>query len=224
MYPWGADVERSVRAVKVWDFPVRLFHWGQALLIGGLWLTAELGEMDWHIWLAYCLGTLWSGRIIWGVIGSDTARFTQFLASPKRVWRYFRGESPSQLGHNPAGGWMVILLLTLVGLQFFSGLCSSDDIFVEGPLYASVSSDFSAAMGWWHEVNFNLLLGAVAIHVLAVLVYEIKGQRLLLPMINGMTQHSGGAEIKIQRQWLWWLLLSILGVGLYLWWQPTLPW
>ncbi|TAA47482.1 cytochrome b/b6 domain-containing protein [Corallincola spongiicola] len=216
------DVKQA--SIRVWDLPVRLFHWCQAGLFVAMWATAEFGEMDWHLWLAYCLITLWTSRIVWGFIGSDTARFSQFLRSPIAAWGYLRGSPHTQLGHNPAGGWMVMLLLLLMGLQFGSGLFTSDDIFTEGPLYSLVSDDVASFMGWWHEVNFNLLLAAVALHLLAVIVYEVKGHRLISAMFSGVRLRNGEPEVTFRASWLWWLVLLIGGGVLYYWWQPSIPW
>ncbi|TCI05161.1 cytochrome B [Corallincola luteus] len=216
------DVKQA--SIRVWDLPVRLFHWCQAGLFVAMWATAEFGEMDWHLWLAYCLITLWTSRIVWGVIGSDTARFSQFFRSPIAAWGYLRGSPHTQLGHNPAGGWMVMLLLLLMGLQFGSGLFTSDDIFTEGPLYSLVSDDVASFMGWWHEVNFNLLLAAVALHLLAVIVYEVKGHRLIPAMFSGVRLRNGEPEVTFRASWLWWLVLLIGGGVLYYWWQPSIPW
>ncbi|GAA5217486.1 cytochrome b/b6 domain-containing protein [Corallincola platygyrae] len=219
------DAVETVVRRKVWDLPVRLYHWCQAGLLVGLWWTAEQGDMEWHLFLAYSLIALWSSRIVWGFVGSETARFSQFLRSPIEAFRYLRGKPHTAPGHNPAGGWMVVLLITLVAVQFGSGLFTSDDIFTEGPLYSAVSSDVSSLMGQVHEWNFDVLLGAVAMHLLAVAVYELKGHRLVVPMFSGKQKAGAQTVDAVMRPvWIWLVILAVFAGGIYYWWQPEIPW
>ena len=101
------------KRVKVWDLPIRLFHWSLVSLLGGLWWTASEGEMEWHMILGFGLGSLLAFRIVWGVIGSDTARFAHFIRPPRDVMQYAlslpgKGIKP-HFGHNPLGGYMVVV-------------------------------------------------------------------------------------------------------------------
>ena len=162
--------------IKVWDFPTRFFHWAMVSLVGGLWWTAEIGEMQWHQILAYLLMTLIIFRLIWGFIGSDTAKFTHFFVAPKKVIAYAKAQpKPKSIGHNPLGGYMVILLLSIIMLQLISGLFATDDIFTEGPLMHLVSSDTAGWLTWLHKTNFNIILAMAAIHIIAVVVHVAKG-------------------------------------------------
>ena len=178
--------------VKVWDAPTRLFHWGMLCLLGGLWWTAESGEMEWHQLLAYSLMILIGVRLMWGFVGSDTAKFSQFIHSPRKVLRYLHktkqeGISAS-VGHNPVGGYMVVALIGIVSVQLVTGLFATDEIFTEGPLYATVNSDTASWLTWLHKKNFDLLLIFAAIHVLAVGVHMIKGDKILAAMFSGYKQ------------------------------------
>ena len=175
--------------VKVWDIPTRLFHWGMLCLLGGLWWTAESGEMEWHQLLAYSLMILLAMRLLWGFIGSDTARFSHFVRSPKTVFNYLKqtkqhGISAS-VGHNPIGGYMVVALISLVSLQLMSGLFATDEIFTEGPLYSSVSNETAVWLTWLHKKNFDLILILAAIHILAVGVHMVKGDKIIMAMFSG---------------------------------------
>jgi cytochrome b len=104
--------------VLVWDLPVRLFHWLLVIAIGGAWLTAELGPtmMDIHMLFGYSILVLVLFRILWGLVGSYHARFTNFLAGLPRIAAYARTLFSKQppavdyLGHNPLGGWMTMVL------------------------------------------------------------------------------------------------------------------
>ncbi|MGS0679573.1 cytochrome b/b6 domain-containing protein [Shewanella sp. 125m-7] len=182
-------MEQNLVKIKVWDVPTRVFHWGMLCLLGGLWWSADAGEMEWHQILAYGLMILIAVRLIWGLIGSDTSRFSHFVHSPKTVINYLgktrREGISSSIGHNPVGGYMVVTLITLICVQLISGLFATDDIFTEGPLYSLVSSDTASWLTWLHKKNFDLILILAAVHVLAVGVHMIKGDKILGPMFSG---------------------------------------
>ena len=126
--------------VFVWDLPTRLFHWTLVLTFAGLWYSGtQGGEMlQYHIWLGYGMATLLLFRLIWGVLGSQTARFVQFVRGPASMLDYARGQLPEEKipGHNPMGGMMVMLLLALLIAQVLTGLFAADiDSYAyDGPL------------------------------------------------------------------------------------------
>lgn len=187
------DDERGppVGDLTVWDWPVRLFHWALVLLLAGSWASAQAGVefMHWHMRCGYGVLTLLLFRLLWGLWGSASARFAGFVRGPRAVLGYardwFSRRPQHYLGHNPLGGWMVIVLLLLVGVQAGSGLFANDDIFTEGPLYAWVTKDISDVLTFVHKRNFNLLLAAVGLHVVAVLLYLWRGENLLKAMFTG---------------------------------------
>ncbi|MBP7547562.1 MAG: cytochrome b/b6 domain-containing protein [Corallincola sp.] len=206
---------------KLWDGYVRIFHWAQVGLIPALWWTAEEGLMDWHRLCAVVLLGLWLSRLLWGLVGSDTARFSQFVRGPKAVLAYLRsGVSPAP-GHNPAGGYMVVLLLLVVGVQLATGLFLEDETYSgnDGPLNGWVSGATASLLAEIHEINFNILLGLIGLHIAAVVVYAVRGQRLVPPMISG-----GQAQGVRSRNGLWPLLLAQALIGVMLWgWQIGWP-
>jgi cytochrome b len=179
-----------MRPIKVWDLPVRLFHWAIVLLILAAWLSQELDQMQLHMWIGRTILTLLLFRIAWGIIGSDTARFGRFLRGPTAALAHLkhlrRPEPDREIGHNAAGGWMVLLMLLLLGVQAGTGLFSNDDGDTEGPLMHLVSKDQSDALSHVHSLNFNLIEGAIVLHVLAIGAYALlKRQNLVRPMISG---------------------------------------
>ncbi len=210
--------------IKVWDLPTRIFHWGMIFLLASLWWTADDGEMDWHQVCAYSLMVLIIFRLIWGMIGSDTARFSHFIKHPKTVLDYMKQTKhqgvTSSVGHNPLGGYMVIVLILLVSMQLVSGLFATDEIFTEGPLYSFVSSDTSSLMTWLHRKVFYVMLGFASIHVLAVIYHRIKGDKLIVPMITGYKQvpDTTQLDLKFKPVLLALLLLAVVAglVGNYL--------
>jgi cytochrome b len=172
--------------VRVWDISTRIFHWLMFILLIGLWFTAEQGEMQWHQVLAYCLLVLISFRLCWGVIGSETAKFKAFIVRPSQAISYLTATpKPQSLGHNPLGGYMVLLMLTLLLIQLVTGLFSTDEIFTEGPLFSLVDESVALGLTWLHKTNFNALLACICVHILAILIHWFKGENLIKPMITG---------------------------------------
>ncbi len=192
--------------VAVWDLPTRLFHWILVLLVLALWYTGEvgglavntplpwggslfLGNMDLHMLLGEAVLTLVVFRLLWGFVGTSTARFSQFVRGPAAVVGYLkaiaRGETPLSAGHNPAGGLMILGLLAVLALQAGLGLFANDDIFSEGPLAHLVSKEVGDTLTSLHGAVFNLLLLAVVLHVSAAVYYGIRGKNLVRPMVTG---------------------------------------
>ena len=178
------------RAVLVWDAPTRLFHWLVAGLVLAAYVTFRLGWMGWHAYIGYALLALVFFRLLWGFFGSETARFARFLASPRLAARHllhlFRREPDQQVGHNPAGGWMVLLLLGLLLGECLTGLYLNNDIADEGPLTELVPASVANLIDALHTIFWQVLLAAVALHILAILIYAAaKRQNLVLPMLSG---------------------------------------
>jgi cytochrome b len=134
--------------------------------------------------------TLLLFRVAWGFAGSETSRFSRFLRSPLAALHHLahlhRREPDTEIGHNPAGGWMVLLMLALLTVQVATGLCANDDGDTEGPLFDRVGKDWSDWLSHIHSVNFKLIQIAVVVHVAAVLGYAVlKRHDLVRPMITG---------------------------------------
>ncbi|MFG1463192.1 cytochrome b/b6 domain-containing protein [Xanthobacter sp. DSM 24535] len=179
-----------LRKVVVWDFPTRLFHWSLVGLIAGAYATANLGKIDLHFLCGYAIIALLLFRLAWGLIGSDTARFATFVRSPLAAWQHLahftRPEPDTEVGHNAAGGLMVLVMLTLIGVQVATGLFSNDGLFSEGPLAKYVSPAVSDRLSSLHEFNFNLILATIVLHVVAILAYAlVKRHDLVRPMVLG---------------------------------------
>jgi cytochrome b len=178
----------------VWDLPLRVFHWLFAASILASWATAEAG-FEWmkvHMRLGYWMIGLLLFRIVWGFVGPRHARFSSFLKGPRTVWHYARGlgakagEAVVSVGHNPLGGLMVILMLLLAAFQATTGLFATDDIAWSGPYNASVSDSLAHRLTALHHANFNLILGAMVLHVLAIGYYaKVKRQNLVPAMLTG---------------------------------------
>ena len=179
-----------MRKVVIWDAPTRLFHWLTAILVAAAYATWRFDRMDWHIWIGYALLALVIFRLLWGLFGSETARFAAFLASPRAALAHlahiFRREPDREIGHNPAGSWMVLMLLALLLGEALSGLYVNNDVADPGPLTQIVPAKVSNLIDALHTYLWWTLLAAVTAHVLAVALYRVaKGQNLVLPMVTG---------------------------------------
>ena len=178
----------------VWDLPLRLFHWLFGLAITAAWITAEWGEEQLHMWIGYFILGLLIFRILWGIWGTRHSRFRHFFPRPGTLITYVKQMSTSasrqSVGHNPAGSLMVVLMLLLVGLQVVTGLFTEGEIWA-GPYASAVDSALVKKLDDIHHANFNYLLAAIGIHIIAVLFYLlVKKQNLISPMIMGCKDAS----------------------------------
>jgi cytochrome b len=180
----------SARVVQVWDIAVRLFHWLIVALVAAAYATWRLDWMVWHGWIGDLLLALVLFRLLWGFFGSETARFTHFLTSPRIVFQHLRyallREPDRQVGHNPAGGWMILFLLLLLLAETLTGIYVANDIADVGPLTGIVPAAAANAIDFSHAVLWKILLASIGLHVLAIVGYAaVKGQDLVLPLITG---------------------------------------
>ena len=172
---------------RVWDLPVRVVHW---LFVAGVvvsWWTAEAGRLEWHRWSGHTLLALLLFRLYWGFAGSSTARFANFVRGPRAIGEYLRGAWAVAPGHNPLGALSVLALLGLLFAQVALGLFAVDvDGIESGPLSLYVSFEAGRAAAEWHERVFNVLMGVILVHAVAVLYYLlVRRQNLVGAMITG---------------------------------------
>ncbi|NBB52824.1 Ni/Fe-hydrogenase 1 b-type cytochrome subunit [Rhizobium sp. CRIBSB] len=175
------------RRIKLWDWPVRIVHWGFVVLLPALWWTAENDRMAVHRWLGYVALGLIVFRLYWGFAGSAPARFSTFLKGPRAIAAYVRGAGHTGLGHNPLGALSVVALLGLLFAQVILGLFTQDiDGLEAGPLARYVSYSAADTARVLHGAVFIALLWAVGLHVSAVTLYGLVGRTNLLgPMLTG---------------------------------------
>jgi cytochrome b len=183
----------GVQAVRVWDLPTRLFHWGLAACVVGSVVTAKVGgnAMVWHFRLGYVVFALLAFRILWGLVGGHWSRFTSFVRMPGTVLSYLRGQADPALrldvGHNPLGALSVLGLIGILALQVGTGLFADDEIANAGPLTSLASGALVSTLTTWHKSYGQwIVLSLVALHIAAILFYLLKkGHNLVRPMLTG---------------------------------------
>lgn len=165
-------------SIRVWDLPVRLFHWLMVASFAGAWLTAE--SERWrlvHVWLGYTMAGLVAFRLLWGVVGPRHARFVNFVRGPQAVLRYLKsllsGHAEYHEGHNPAGALAIVALLGLAALTTTLGWATYNDLGGEWLEEA-------------HEAAASAMLAVVGLHLAGVVVASLAhGENLVRAMITG---------------------------------------
>jgi cytochrome b len=211
------DEALSERPAPLWDLPIRLYHWLLAALIAFSWWSVQTHHTDWHIWSGCAILTLLIFRLLWGVVGSSTARFSSFVRGPKAVLRYLRGEW-SGIGHTPLGALSVVALLAAVAVQVGLGLISEDeDGLYAGPLASLVGIGTSEGARDLHELWFNVVLALILLHVAAILFYRLRGKHLTKPMITGRAVLD--PKEAPMRPGKWWvaLICLLVAIGITRW-------
>jgi cytochrome b len=162
----------------VWDAAVRILHWTLVLSVATAWLTRH-SPGGWHEWIGYAALAVVAARVAWGFIGSRHARFADFVRSGPATVHYARavvaGREARFVGHNPLGGWMVLVLLTMVVLVGFTGWLYTTDRFW--------------GVDWveeTHETLSNILFLFVAFHIAGVIYTSIRHrENLVASMLHG---------------------------------------
>lgn len=176
------------KIIRVWDLPIRLFHWLLVICIIGSLISVNLGgnAIEWHAYFGYSILTLLIFRILWGFVGSKHARFASFLPTREAIFNYLQGKSPRYLGHNPIGALSVFALLLVLSVQVITGLFVDDEIAFQGPLAKYVPNFLVSILSEIHEGNQVLIYTLITIHIAAIWFYKrFKGDNLIKPMLVG---------------------------------------
>ena len=171
--------------------------------------SAEFGflTMEWHYRFGYATLALIVFRVLWGFAGSQTSRFGEFVRGPSAVVRYLKASvspnPPTQVGHNPLGGWSVVVMLLCVLVQAVSGLFASDGIDEDGPFVGAVSNATVKLATRLHHLGETALLVLITLHVAAVLLHwALKHDNLIVPMITGRKRADGPVPLRFVSGWL----------------------
>ncbi|MBB1317574.1 cytochrome b/b6 domain-containing protein [Shewanella sp. SR43-4] len=181
----------TLQTIKVWDVLIRVFHWSLVGFFTLAYLTE--GEDEWmtiHSYAGYSILILLVFRLLWGVIGTHHARFSNFVTRPKNALIYVKalatGKAKDYVGHNPAGALMIITLIISIAITGFSGMAlyATDGY---GPLATSFFATWpEGAIKEVHEFLANFTVFLVVIHVGGVLVSSLlHKENLIRAMITG---------------------------------------
>jgi len=182
----------NTNQIKVWDLAVRVFHWSLA----SAFLIAYLTEDDWldiHVFAGYTIGMLITFRLLWGFVGTHNARFSDFVRPPREVFAYLKDiasfHPKRYIGHNPAGGAMVVALLLSLLMTVLTGMSVYGAEEWAGPLAELFINAPGFAGDMFEELheffaNFTLLL--VVLHLVGVILAGLQhGENLVRSMFNG---------------------------------------
>jgi cytochrome b len=182
------EVTGRLDQVYVWDPLVRIFHWSLVVAFTIAYLVEE--PLTVHVWAGYVVGILVVARVIWGFLGSDHARFSDFAYSPAEALAYLRDIIASRakryLGHSPGGAAMVFALLILLAATVATGLIVYGGEQQAGPLAGMFSKDTGEAVEEAHELLANITLALVLFHLVGVALASFgHHENLVRAMITG---------------------------------------
>lgn len=173
--------------VKVWDLPLRIWHWAFAVCLAGLLYTGLSGDLSllrWHMRLGAVMVGLLLFRLLWGLWGAIHARWRGYVPSLRQFVAHFRGGRVDD-PHTAPGRVLAIGFVALAAVQATTGLFANDDIFTEGPLARTVSDALSDRLTWVHNRVFMGLIALVAVHLTAHVVYALRRDPTPLAMFTG---------------------------------------
>ncbi len=207
--------------VRVWDIPIRLFHWTLVSCFVIAWFTLDNRYLDVHVFAGYLMGGLILFRLLWGFIGGPYARFRDFAFNYSKVQNYLKDvlnkHPPRFLGHNPAGSWAIYLLLGLGLSIVITGLLAFGGEERQGPLAGLLNFPQGRFAHELHEWLSWLMLGVVIIHVMGVLVESmLHRENLVVSMLTGFKSSTAGAMSTLSH----WkvgatMLVAIITAGLF---------
>lgn len=202
---------------RVWDLPTRVFHGLMIVCFAGAWLTGN--SERWrlaHLTFGLTMAGLVAFRLVWGVVGSEHARFADFVRGPRAVFGYLRSlvaaRPQHHAGHNPAGGWAVLGLLALTALSTLAGWAAHDGWFGAGD-----------ALGELHEFLTHALLLLVGVHVAGVVVSSwLHHENLARAMVTGRKRLDAGTrDVRAWGAVAALLLAAVLGFWALQWQSPA---
>lgn len=194
------------KRVKVWDLPLRLFHWTLVITIAVAFLSGEEDSpiSQWHMLAGWIAGILIVFRLVWGFVGGEHSRFADFIR-PSRIVDHIsalaKGRAAPSLGHNPLGAVAVVILLTLTGLTVWTGAFGGE-----------AAEDFHELIAW-------TLLGMVGVHILAVATMSVlERENLIRAMIGGSKpaeRHPGAKDATAPRAAALLLACAVVAGAIY---------
>ena len=202
--------------ILVWDVPTRVFHWLLVLCFAGAWLTSESERLQMiHYAFGYSACALVLFRLVWGLIGTKYARFSQFIKAPSEIIGHLKGllsgHEHSSPGHNPVGGLVMLGLMLAILVIGLTG-------------YFSIKEFLGNLMSEAHEAIASLTLGLVVIHVVAAIVMSLlQKENLVKAMVDGRKKGLPDQAIRFPQYLIGFLLIAGWGYFFYLVVSGSLP-
>ena len=200
---------KQKQLVMVWDWPVRVFHWLLVTSFTGAWLTSENeAQQMLHYAFGYSACALVVLRVLWGIVGTRYARFSEFVKGPRATFQHIKsmlaGQTTTELGHNPAGALAMVLLMVLTLLIGLTG-------------YWSVKEFLGEWMSEAHEVFVNLALVVIVVHVTAaVLMSYLQKENLVKSMVTGQKKGEPAQGIRYSMKFIGVVLVLAWACFMYL--------
>lgn len=204
------------KQIRVWDLPLRLFHWLLVISVVVAIASGLKGRMSLHEQAGLAVVTLLAFRLAWLFLGSTYARIGALLGALPRIPDYLRGQWRKP-GHNPLGVLSMGAMLLLLGWQSVSGLFTNDDSVFTGPLYRLIGKADSLWLTGLHRQGLWLIVGLISLHVLTVLFYWlVKKNNLIKPMITGKTEQINEEyQPATGGRWLAFILSCLFAAGAF---------
>ena len=202
--------------ILIWDVPTRVFHWLLVLCFAGAWLTSESERLQMiHYAFGYSACALVLFRLVWGLIGTKYARFSQFIKAPSEIIGHLKGllsgHEHSSPGHNPVGGLVMLGLMLAILVIGLTG-------------YFSIKEFLGNLMSEAHEAIASLTLGLVIIHVVAAIVMSLlQKENLVKAMVDGRKKGLPDQAIRFPQYLIGFLLIAGWGYFFYLVVSGSLP-
>ncbi|MEP6826955.1 MAG: cytochrome b/b6 domain-containing protein [Aestuariivirga sp.] len=181
------DAQKSGAMLRVWDIFVRLFHWSLVAGMAAAWFTSSI-RSETHQWIGLAVAALVIARIVWGFVGKGNARFAGFIKGPITVTRYLvdivRGSERRYIGHNPAGGAMIVALLLCILATAFTGWLMTTDAY-----YGDDTMQFT------HSAFAYAVVGLIILHIAGVALASFRHrENLPRAMITGLKRGPAGDD------------------------------
>jgi cytochrome b len=186
--PVGVAAAPGAR-VRVWDLPVRVFHWALVASFGAAYVLSESERLrQVHVMFGYTVLGLIAFRLVWGFVGTHYARFASFLFGPGAVLGYLgsvaRGRPQHHLGHNPAASWAIYSILALGAATGVTGYLTLNEIGGDG-------------VEELHEALANAWLVVVFVHVAGVILGSLQHrENLTASMVTGYKRAATGEPLR----------------------------
>lgn len=175
--------------MRVWDLPLRIFHWALMLCVIGAIASSKVGVMWAHERFGLTVMGLIIFRLIWGFVGGHHAQFVNFVTGPRAVLAWLLSndrQGVRKAGHSPLAAYSILALLGIAGFMAVSGSVSNDGILFDGPMAHFVSMEASKQATSVHHFGQYLVFALVGLHVVAILFYKfVKRQGLTIAMVHG---------------------------------------